>query len=242
MRVSMAVIAVLAVLGSVQAALAHGIWLAERRGELAIVYGHGASDDPYDPGKISKVQALGEDSEPVSVEVEDRETHALLATIGKPAIVLVDFDNGFYSEGADGKWVNKPKSEVDGAKTAGRYVKHALAIRHLHGDLPELPEQDLQIVPLGNPSVLSAGTPLRLRVLYKGRPLAGVALIADYVNMPEDKPATTDAAGEAELIVRNNGLNVIAVSHGVPLENDPDADIVEHFATLSFTAGRGHAH
>jgi nickel transport protein len=130
-------IAALAVFGLVQGAQAHGIWLAERWGEIAIVYGHGASDDPYDPAKISTVRALNEK--------------------GKPTVVIVDFDNGFYTEGADGKWVSLPRSKVQGARKAGRYYKHTLAIRYLHGGMPKLPEQDLQIVPLSNPTELSAG-------------------------------------------------------------------------------------
>ncbi|WP_051242786.1 DUF4198 domain-containing protein [Stappia stellulata] len=235
-------IAALAVLGLVQSAQAHGIWLAERWGEIAIVYGHGASDDPYDPAKISTVQALDEEGKRLSVEVSARKNHALLAAEDKAAVVLVDFDNGFYTEGADGKWVNLPRSKVPGARKAGRYLKHTLAIRHLHGDMPKLPQQDLQIVPLSNPTELSAGKTLRLRVLYKGKPLSGVALIPDYVNMSGEKQGTTDDAGEIDLTVRNDGLNVIALSHGAPLEDDPDADTVEHFATLSFEAGKGHTH
>ncbi|MCA1298458.1 DUF4198 domain-containing protein [Stappia indica] len=242
MRVSMAAVAALVVFGAVQVANAHGVWVAERWGELGLVYGHGASDDPYDPAKVATAKALDETGKPVPVQVVKQESHVLLAPESEAAVVLVDFDNGFYTEGSDGKWVNRPKSEVEGARQAGRYFKHTLAIRHLHGEMPKLPEQDLQIVPLGNPTELSAGKPLRLRVLYKGKPLAGARLIADYVNMSETKLDATDPSGEVEITVRNNGLNVIAVAHEVPLENDPDADRIQHFATLSFEAGHGHSH
>ncbi|GGE95843.1 hypothetical protein GCM10007285_24420 [Stappia taiwanensis] len=238
----MAAVAALMIFGAVQTASAHGIWLAERWGELGLVYGHGASDDSYDPAKVAAVKALDEAGKPVAVQVARQKTHVLLAPESEPAVVLVDFDNGFYTEGSDGKWVNRPKSEVKGARQAGRYLKHTLAFRHLHGDVPDLPAQDLQIVPLGNPTELSAGQPLRLRVLYKGEPLAGAKLIPDYVNMSETKLEATDPSGEVEMTVRNNGLNVIAVAHAVPLENDPDADRTQHFATLSFEAGHGHAH
>jgi uncharacterized GH25 family protein len=242
MRVLKAFVATVALLVAAQAAHAHGIWLAERWGKIGLVYGHGAGDDPYDPAKISAIQALDEDGKPVEMQANAFEDHALLSSEDEPAIILVDFDNGFYTKGRDGKWVNRPKSEVEGAQKAGRYFKHTLTIRHLHGELPSVPQQALQILPLVNPAELTAGKTLRVRVLFDGKPLAGVSLIPDYVNMSEERIRETDAAGEVDVTVRNNGLNVVAVSHGVPLENDPDADAVQHFATLAFEAGDGHAH
>ena len=35
-------------------ASAHGAWVAERWGNLGVVYGHGAGDDPYDPARITQ--------------------------------------------------------------------------------------------------------------------------------------------------------------------------------------------
>jgi nickel transport protein len=242
MRVLKAFVAAVVLFAAAQAAQAHGIWLAERWGKIALVYGHGAGDDPYDPAKISAIRAFDEDGKPVEMQANALEDHALLSSEGEPAIILVDFDNGFYTKGSDGKWVNRPKSEVEGARKAGRYFKHTLTIRHLHGDMPSVPEQPLQILPLANPAELSAGKTVRVRVLFDGKPLAGVFLIPDYVNMSDEKIGETDAAGEVDVTVRNNGLNVIAVSHGVPLEDDPDADTAEHFATLAFEVGDGHAH
>jgi nickel transport protein len=47
-RVSLAIAAAGAL---TNAAHAHGIWTAQRHGDLAVVYGHGAGDDAYEPGE-----------------------------------------------------------------------------------------------------------------------------------------------------------------------------------------------
>lgn len=226
----------LALLLHVPAAFAHGAWVAERWGDLGVVYGHGAGDDPYDPAKITRVVAVDEKGVEVAVEIDRRARHAVLAPASEPAAIALEFDNGYWAEGADGKWVNKPKDAVPGARSAGHYVKNSLALVHAHGDLPAFPKQDLQIVPLANPIGLKAGDSLKLRVLFKGEPLAGIKVTLDYVNAAGLASAPTDTAGEVEVAIRNDGLNVLAVSHTVPLENDPKADEIGYTATLSFVA------
>jgi len=58
-------------------------------------------------------------------------------------------DNGYWSKGPDGKWVNKGRDEVPGAEESGRYIKYAVFLREsLKAPLQPLPGQVLQIVPL----------------------------------------------------------------------------------------------
>ncbi|WOI10146.1 DUF4198 domain-containing protein [Thalassospira lucentensis] len=232
----------LALFGAAQIANAHGVWVAQRWDEYGIIYGHGAEDNDYDPAKIKSVTVLTEDGKVSEGKVETRDTHAMIVPGEDAAIVLIDFDNGFYTEGPDGKWVNQPKSAVEGAKQAGHYLKHSVSLLHIHGDIPALPAQPLQIVPLSNPTELEAGDDFKVRVLYEGKPLPGVAIIPDYVNLAETLIGETDQDGVADITVRNDGLNVIAVKHSVSLENNADADLIQHFATLSFTAGGEHSH
>ena len=39
-------------------AQAHGIWIAQRHGDQAIIYGHGATDEVYDPAKITELRPM----------------------------------------------------------------------------------------------------------------------------------------------------------------------------------------
>jgi len=238
MRTRRLLLATAALLLGGAAAHAHGIWTAERWGETGIVYGHGAEDGAYDPAKVSAVRAIDKAGKAVDAKAVAGERRAVIEAADDAAILLVDFANGFYSRGADGKWVAKPKNEVPGATEAGDNWKHNVTIRHLHGDaVPALPAQPLQIVPLVNPTELAAGEVFKVRVLYDGKPVAGVAITPDYVNAAESTLGTTDADGIGEVLIRNEGLNVIAVSHQVPFTDASKADTANHFATLSFVNG-----
>ncbi|MDX3928765.1 MAG: DUF4198 domain-containing protein [Shinella sp.] len=226
---------------SAKAASAHGAWIAERWGELGVIYGHGAGDDRYAPERITSATAVAADGTTSPVTVEMRDGHAVLKPEAEPAAITLEFDNGYWSEGADGKWVNKAKDEVPGAKSAGRYIKNNLTLVHPHGSLPDFPKQALQIVPLDNPVGRKAGDPIRLRVLYEGEPLAGAEVVLDYINLASSKSAKTDADGDVVVEIRNDGLNVLAVDHSVTLEGDPKADKIGYTATLSFVA-EAHDH
>lgn len=215
---------------------AHGVWVAERWGELGVIYGHGAGDDPYDPTRIAEIHAIAEDGQAVAVDVENRATHALLKPAAEPAVVAINFDNGYWTEQNSGDWVNQPKDEVEDAKAAGHYIKNSISLLHVHGDLPALPPQTLQILPLENPIGHKAGDEIRVKVLFEGEPLAGATITPDYIGHDSVKSEPTDANGEATIALATDGLNVLAVNHSLPLENDPKADKVAYTATLSFVA------
>ncbi|MFC3322509.1 DUF4198 domain-containing protein [Mesorhizobium cantuariense] len=227
---------VAALLATSTAAFAHGAWIAERWGDLAVIYGHGAGDDPYDPAKVTEVVALGQDGKPVAVEIKPMGNHAILSAASEPAVIGLVFDNGFWSQGADGKWVNRPRHEVPGAKSSGHYIKNNISLIHAEGPLPVLPKQTLQIVPLSNPKELKAGDTFKVKVLFEGAPLPDVEVMIDYVNAPSLKSVKTDAHGEVEIELRNDGLNVLAVDRSVVLGDDPAADEIGYTATLSFVA------
>jgi len=219
---------------AVSAAEAHAVWIAQRTGELTVVYGHGAADDPYAPAKVKAISGFTASGASAGVESVAREKNLIVQPAPDAALLTIYFDNGYWTERANGKWENVGKSVVPDAKSAGHYVKHALAILHPLPEPARPTDLKLQILPLADPLALRAGQELPVRVLLDGKPLAGATLIADYTNEPDGKGPVTDAHGEARVIVSNNGLNVIALSHAEKLEGDPDADERGHMATLSF--------
>ncbi len=224
------------VLATAVPALSHGAWVDERWGELAVIYGHGAGDDGYDPAKVVKATAINADGSKLPLKMEPAANHMLLKPDGEPALIAIEFDNGYWSEDANGKWLNKPKSEVPGAKQASHTIKNSIALIHAHGTLPAFPPQPLQILPLDNPIGLKPGERYRVRVLFEGKPLEGKEVMLDYVGLPDLVSAKTDAQGETEVILRNAGLNVLAVSQAVPLEGSSAADESGYTATLTFVA------
>ncbi len=168
------------------------------------------------------------------LKVSARDDHVLFAAPDSTVVVHGEFDNGFWSEKPDGKWVNKPKDEVPGAKQSGHYVKYTTGIlRPLAGPLAAK-GFPLEIVALADPIGMKAGDELPIQVFADGKPLADVEVIAEYTTDSEGAKVTTDAEGKAVVTIRNQGLNVIAASWSVPTPDSGKADETGYFATLSF--------
>ncbi len=216
-------------------AAAHGLWVEERRGNLEVIYGHGAEDNAYDPKKINAALAFDRAGKAVPAEVKPLQDHGRVEADNSAAMVVVTLDNGYWTSDAQGAWHNKGRSAVADAKESGRYTKTAVMHLKPGATIPDLKRLDLVIVPLRDPLSVHPGEALPVRVMMDGKPAAGVALIGDYVNDPEHEVATTDEKGEARVTIRNAGLNVIAASASVPTD-DPEADVRGMLATLAFVS------
>ncbi len=164
--------------------------------------------------------------------------NALVEPAPDAVALTVTLDNGIWTKGPDGKSVNKPKSQVTGAQSASRSVKINTTILK-SGAAPKPTGQGLEIVALVDPLTLKMGDDLPVQVFADGKPLAGVPLYVDYVNDGHAKSNKTDADGKVTLFVRNDGLNVIGVSHAKNTPDNAEIDQVSYFATLSFTLPHG---
>lgn len=226
-----------ALTGAAAMAQAHGIWFAQRSGEMALVYGEGG-DDLDVVKRLPLLRAVaGYDAEgrPVRTAIEAVGRLALADLREQPAVLAVVLDNGIWTKAADGLWHKKRRSEVPGATYSGHHFKYAVHLRlPLARPLPVLPGHALQIVPVDAALPTELGQPLRLRVLHDGKPAAGVAVLADFVNDPDAPPVATAADGTVTVRVRNQGLNVIAARLETPSGDPGSTDKVEHLATLSF--------
>jgi len=230
------VASLLAGMGAASLAQAHGIWFAQRSNQLALIYGLGADDLDMikRQPKVKSVTAYDERGKEVSTQLTASGPLLVVNTDNEPAIVAGVLDNGLWSKTADGKWYNKGKDEVPNATTSLHTFKYAVhLLRPLHGAMPILPGQKLQIVPVGNvPDRM--GQPLTVRVLYNGKPAAGAEVQPDLLNDPDSKPLKTRADGAVTIKVRNQGLNVVVARLDSPPSEAAKADSDEHEATLSF--------
>ena len=85
---------------------AHGLWTEQRRGNIEIVYGHGAEDDAFKAEKISGAWAYDRAGKMVPVTVERLTDHARLKPLKAPALIGVALDNGAWSQTPDKQWIN----------------------------------------------------------------------------------------------------------------------------------------
>jgi uncharacterized GH25 family protein len=93
----------------------------------------------------------------------------------------------------------------------------------------------IEIVPMVDPYRLKAGEPLRVRVLFRGQPVANVAVKA---------LSTRDEDGKQNIIGRTNADGVVSIPSGPGLwrvqtihmerSTKPDVDWESYWATLTF--------
>lgn len=225
------------VLAASSASWGHGIWFAQRADQLALVYGDGAEDLNVVKRlpKITSVGGVNAQGQRVSVRLEPEGKLAFVNLDNNPAIVTATMDNGLWSRDAAGKWHGKGKDEVPGATISGRYLKYATYLAILPaGGIKPVPGLALQIVPTGASFPRKKDERLTVRVLFKGKPLAGAKVWQDMVSDPDGTSMVADANGEVTLPVRNQGLNVIKTEHETASTDPGKTNMTNHFATLSF--------
>lgn len=220
-------------------ASAHGLWLEERRGNIEAVYGHGAEDKAFKAEKISGAWAYDRNGKMIPVTVARLPDHARLQPLKPAAVVGVALDNGAWSLTPDKQWINAGRSQVPNSTQSLHTFKYSLAIYQQGAKLPALDQLKMLILPEVDPLTVGPGKPLPVRVLVDGKPVAGVALTGDYRGAPHHVSATTDANGRAQVMVRNQGLNIISASIDLPVKGDKDIETRGLFTSLTFL---GQAH
>jgi len=236
-NVTSLIVATTLALTGATAASAHGFWFAQRANQLAMVFGVGADDLDVVKRlpKVTSFKAYDEDGKEVASKLV---TNGPLVTVdieNQPAIVAAVMDYGMWSKTSDGKWHNKGMDEVPGAIISEKNYKYGVHLRRdLGKPVPMLPGQTVQIVPVNAALPTKMGAPLKVKVLYQGKPVAGARVLSDWVNDPDAKTVKTGKDGTATIKVRNQGLNVLGATFDAPPEDPAKTKKVEHFATLSF--------
>ncbi|MDB5448626.1 MAG: nickel transporter substrate-binding protein [Phenylobacterium sp.] len=216
---------------------AHAIWFAQRAKRNALIYGIGADD--LDMVKrlnlVTSVKGYDSHMKPVAATLRADGAIAVVDSDSEPALLTATMFNKVWSKPKDGgEWVEGGRDVVPDAQISEKNYKFTVyAPRPLSGPIPALPDQLLQIVPVGRiPEKM--GAPLKLRVLLKGKPLAGAKLLTDFVNDPDAKPLVTGADGTVTIKVRNQGLNVINAVTTVASDEPKRIDRLEYEATFAF--------
>jgi uncharacterized GH25 family protein len=117
------------------------------------------------------------------------------------------------------------------------YRKHAKAfVRVGHGET-DRPWRDpvgmaLEIVPESDPTALTQGASLSVRVLAGGKPLAGFPLAAVSSGSPDRALAQTDAEGRVRIVLDRAGPWLLAGTKLSPSAR-PEADWESDFTTLT---------
>lgn len=148
----------------------------------------------------------------------------------------------------NGKW--EPLREREGAAPAGIRVAEAQSVTRSDVYVSKGPASDkvlapvgtgLEILPLAHPNRLDKGGTLPVRLLFDGKPLAGVSVSLQGSDLPDEEDAkavaiTTDADGKASFALPRDGAFVLLARHRVEAVEGPVA-VRSHSATLTFAVG-----
>ena len=244
-----------ALLGAVAAALptaaaAHDAWIDLGPDGPAIQFGHVGEPETVDAAKIRQIRAVDAAGQSLSVVQVPAERAVGLTIDGKPALLALSYDNGYWSRppGASAS-INKPRNEVPGAEGGARVLKYGKTIVQWSAVVTRPVGQTLEIVPLVEREP-AAGEQIAVRVLWQGQPLAGARVLSTGGSRDdagagsgggaaaaEVRPAVAqaDASGRAVLPL-SRGTQFLSVSHREPLVDDVRADTVSVSANLLFRA------
>ncbi|MEK6662957.1 MAG: DUF4198 domain-containing protein [Pseudomonadota bacterium] len=93
----------------------------------------------------------------------------------------------------------------------------------------------LELVAERNPYALGSGQMLPLRLLYQGRPLEGVLIVAmNQMNAAEKLIARSDKHGRVQFSLRPGGMWLIKAVHMVEAPPDTHAQWASYWASLTF--------
>lgn len=213
---------------------AHGIWIANRVDQKQIILGEGPLDNGYNPDTVKQIHAYTNDWTPSSVIKKEHSNYVTIEPADKTSVVTIDFDYGYWTQNADGKYVNLPMNQVQGANVGIHAIKYSVNYLSSVTNPKIIKDIPLQIVPKIDPTKLNRGDTLPITVYKDGQPLANVPVIIDVVNNL-DQTIKTNNNGEVDIIVPNQGLNVIGVEIGFPIKNKKLATQDKFFTTLVFT-------
>lgn len=235
-RLLTSIIAISAI-AAASTAQAHAVWFAERaKTRLALVFGDGSdeSDSVARQKLITGVRGYDADYRPVAAALQVSGPLVLFVSQQPTTVETVAVDYGVWSKTPDGEWQNTGKDQLPSAQVSEHNFKYAV---HLSGPLtkplPLFPDQVIQIVPLG-PIPQQMGSPLKLQVIFRGKPLAGALIQPDEPTDPDDAGQKTAADGTATIRVRNQGLNVVVATFNAPSDQPAKYNQREYKATLSF--------
>jgi len=214
----------------------HAFWFTERSKQFAMVFGVGADDLDMVKRmpKVTSFNAYDPEGKEVPSKLTVTGPLVLVDVQNDPAIVAATMNYGVWSKAPDGEWYPKGKDEVPGATVSEQNYKYGVRIRHDGKVVPLLPGQKLQIVPVKAKLPEKMGQPIKLKVYFDGKPVAGARVMEDWVNDPDAKGVKTGKDGTVTLKVRNQGLNVIVAVWNTKPEDPSKTNTVEHLATLSF--------
>lgn len=224
------VIAVIALISLAYQVIAHDAWVEPGRGPVyRILFGHKAPE-PYPVKKVTSLKVIDADQHELNfISLPSKDGLSVKVKQGLPAIFVLDFDNGYWVN-AGGVMKNVRHSKMPSGTDPVHPYKYSKTIISWKKWMTKSFGQRIEFLPVNFDGVPKAGSKLRMKLLFDGKPLAGQMV----ENNSSEKGPKTDADGMVEVTVLK-GINRFATDYDIK-QDDPDAKRLSLTAALVFLA------
>ncbi|WP_373753244.1 DUF4198 domain-containing protein [Neisseria weixii] len=169
-------------------------------------------------------------------------------------LVIAEYQPTFWSKNAAG-WKRVNKTEMADAtycEESRMYGKNIVNVGHESADTAIITKQvgqNLEIVPLDNPANVHVGERFKVRVLYRGEPLANHPVTATFDGFDNsDRSKThkveaqafydvTNDKGEVDIIPLRQGFWKVNVEHKTDFRDQKICEKESNYSTLTFQIG-----
>lgn len=250
LRVILSAVTIATAAGTAPVASAHDVWLttagpaSARR--VLVNYGHPGDRPPAVADKVLDLVAItGEGRVSLLAGLAPGYAEGALIARSRPIadngrmLLAVRYDNGYWVKIADNVYRNVSKRMAPEAIDSLWSAKFAKAATGPGAPWDTVLGHDLEIVPMADPVAARVGESLRIRVLFRGKPLAGVDVErGDGVtaikegDIPRFK---TDGDGIAAIPIVKAGPVLLVIDHRVSPSGTPEIAATDLFnGTFAF--------
>lgn len=151
---------------------AHAVWLEKANQPnypFVVKFGH-EETETYPEHKLKRIQAVNTHGQLVSLTPHFIKGEAYIAQ-PQGSVVLLEFDNGIWSQQSNGKFVEKSRADDASLKKSTHHLKLGKNILQWDDAALNNYHQNYELIPLNKPEV---GKTLSLRVLHQDKALSGI--------------------------------------------------------------------
>ena len=170
-------------------------------------------------------------------------------------IVAGEYKPTFWSKNAEG-WKQADMKDTPKAtycELTSMYGKNIVNVGHESAGIDVITKQighELEIVPMDNPANINVSDRFKVKVLFRGEPLAGATLTATFDGFDTadntkthkvEAQAFSDVTGDdgtVDIIPLRQGFWKAQITHEVPFKDQAQCQKAKHYATLTFNIGK----
>jgi len=231
---------------------AHSLWMTADKdnpavGEkvtITVSWGHGlAKKQKMKEGVIEKVSVIGPDGKEITPQKIDLIHYSFVPKKAGYYVVSVGMHSGFMTKTTTGR-KRQSKKGLDNALSCMNFdIRSKMVIRagKEKSSAVSTVGAPIEIVPLGDVSILKQGDTLEIIAMFKGKPIKDLAVTGDYegyTGKSHDDHAIsvkTDASGKTRITLSRKGTWLIQVRRELPYPDREVCDTYMYSTSLSLT-------